>query len=1592
MSDALDFFSPLTRAWFRATFGEPTPPQAQGWLPIQRGEHTLILAPTGSGKTLAAFLWAIDELFRTLPNPPPADAPRKPSRAKPAARGKKTIAASVQDLSGEGIHLLYISPLKALNNDIERNLRVPLEGIRETAAREKIHLPALRVSVRTGDTPAKTRADMLKHPPHILITTPESLYLMLTSPRARQLFRTTRTVIVDEIHTLAGNKRGVHLALTLERLQHLARHPIQRIGLSATIRPLTEVARFLGGQEQRPETGDLAHAPSSITNLQSPRPVTVVDARYKKSLDLQVVTVVDDFRQLGGTDSIWPHVVPQVLNDIRTHDTTLVFANSRRLAERTADRLNAQLEAEQSEEFPPGSPEALAPGGKMRDHGIFAIGAQGPIRAHHGSMSRQARLEMEQDLKAGKLPALVGTSSLELGIDIGSIDLVVQLQSPKSVAQGLQRVGRSGHLVGQTSHGKIYATFREDLAEAAAIVRGMLDGDVEETHTPQNALDVLAQQIVACVAVEDWDANALHALVCGAYPYQNLPYGAFTSVLDMLTGKYFMEEPGARAVSALRPKIAWDRVHNRLSALPGSRLLAISNVGTIPDTGQYRVYLSDNKTRIGELDEEFVLETRVGDTFLLGSQVWRALEIKEDRVIVGDAAGSVPRMPFWRGDAPWRPFELGERIGKFRRDLSDALASNAHPPPATDVTANQSPPPPAAWLMREYALDQKSANNLIDYVTSQVQVLGAISSDKTIIVETFQNTVGDPHLVIHSPFGGRVNGAWAVALTGALREDLGVTPEVMTNDDGIIFRFPAMEREAPIAVITQMTAAEARERILRELPESAAFGAQFRMNAGRALLLTKPRAGKRTPFWLQRLKAKDLLAYVKHLPAFPILVETYRDVLSDVFDLPHLEQILNRITSGEIRVVTHESVVPSPVAAALMFNFVSTYLYEWDAPKAERSLQLLSVPRRALQEIMQGVEWNELLKPQAIEQVLARVQHTAPGYQARSPEELAIYLREAGDLSRAELLARSAGGETAANEWIDLLLREQRIVQVNVPTAHGAEKRLINVELVSEYQDLARETDVLKRFLVSSPPVTRDEILERYAFTEDWLDETLARLVRTGELVSGHFTARPNAEANIEYLDAHLLEQIHRRTLSLLRGEVQPVSPFAYADFLARWQHVHPETRLRDDDAVETVMKQLRGNTLPGSIWERDVLNARVQDYSSPDLDALMENGAWVWVAQGNDPKRMRVQFFARGEGALFLDVAPLQDMSAAAQTVREFLNGEGASFATDIQAGTRLKSDELASALTELVLAGLVTNDEIETLRNLIEYGAVIRSAGASEPAPHKPLSALEAELGARLGARPLKRTRYREAKRRTQEKIQRSIAQQASPWRGRWALTRRASVLGAPLSDEERAGKWARLLLERYGVITRELLTRQEIPNLELVYAEWQRMEWRGAIRRGIFVAGMSGIQYALPDAVERLRAIALKEQNSLSPYGPTDHALYILNALDPANLFGGETEETDNNAQRFARVPSTYLVLADGQPLLLAQENGERLTLAPNVSQASALAALRAFFTRAHAPRHAVVTEWNGENVLGSPGENLLKEVGFFRVPKGMEWWKK
>ncbi len=1648
-------FLPPVRDWFAETFGDPTPPQAQGWPAIQRGEHTLILAPTGSGKTLAAFLWGIDQLFRELDESADQRISEKANKraSESADRRTQNPKPKTQNPIEPGIRLVYISPLKALNNDIHRNLRVPLAGIRAKADKMGLDLPHLNVAVRSGDTPQRDRQAMLREPPHILITTPESLYLLLTSPKAREMFRTVHTVIVDEIHTLAGNKRGVHLSLSLERLQHLADAPIQRIGLSATIEPLDEAARFLGGYEWREESADqrisesanselrmtndesappTTHNPQPTTLTLQPRPVTLVNAAYQKALDLKVVTVVDDFRNLPG-DSVWPSIIPQVLDLIRAHKTTLVFTNNRRLAERAGDYLNEQWNAEAS-----GKLTGLIKNGAATGLGLMATGdgtRAGPVRVHHGSVSKETRLEIESQLKAGELPALVGTSSLELGIDIGAIDLIVQLQSPKSVAQGLQRVGRSGHLVGQTSIGRIFPTHREDVVEAAAIAGGMLRGAVEPTATPRHPLDVLAQHIVAMVSAETWDADALFALVRQAYAYTDLTARVFQTTLEMLAGRY-----PSQAYRELRARLDWDRVNNRLAALPGSRMLALTNGGTIPNTGAFGAYLADGKTRLGELDEEFVFETRIGDTLMLGSQVWRVLDIDENRVTVTEAPGAIPRMPFWRGDFPWRPYELGQRVGAFRRTVAEKLATLRRdlglPDDApfkeildsyhratenTEDTEKKEEKLCAlcvsvanllTWLGEMYALDARSAWNTLDYLAGQLDQTGALATDRSILVEVFDDALGDPRMVVHSPFGGRVNGPWGLALAGALRERTGVEIEVETNDDGILLRLLESDADFPLDVVTEMGPAEARERILRELPDSAVFGARFRQNAARALLLPGVGRGKRTPFWLQRLRAKELYQVVRKFDDFPIVIETYRDCLQDVLDLPHLEEVLGDIQRGDITVTVMESRAPSPVAESLMFNFISTRMYEWDAPKAEQQLQQLAINRDLLQDLLKDVALDELLRPEAIEAVRGQLQHTLPTTLARTYQELAVLLQQMGDLSPTEVAQRALVDPSG---WVSQLAGEGRLIGMDIPTATKPEFRWVFAEYATDYKaafeaisqriqriltdkssvesaesvqsvqsvetvEAARR--ILERFLSWAGPVTLDAIRARYAFPADWLEAELDRLIAARELVHGHFT--PQAEVTsteAEFVDRRALEQIHRRTLSILRQEVQPVPFTVYADFLARWQHVHPAERLMGEGSLVKVFQQLRAMPVVGRVWERDVLPLRLPAYHPAALDALCHSGELLWIGSGGaDPRYGRVRFLFRGEGHAFLESPDVSALGEQAQAVYEFLKSEGAVFFNDIGEALGLEDAAVESALIALVLAGVATNDSLEAMRQLVQEGK------PQPPAPRQ-YSSLEADLAQRraelgLDARPVghkpERARYKSARQRVRQRVEQQVA--PPRWVGRWTLVQRFSVMGKPLSAGERTARQARQLLARYGVVTRECLENEAGSwDWSLIYQELQRQEMRGEVRRGYFVQGLSGAQFALPDVVEQLRAL----RDTADEAEPV-----VLNTCDPANLYGPAREGSD--ALTFTRVPSTWLAQVRGLPVLVAANTGASITAAPGVDEGTLQRALKALCTHLTRFEQRVIVEtWNDAPVLESAGAGLIEAAGGYRYYPGMAW---
>jgi ATP-dependent Lhr-like helicase len=1552
-------FLPWVADWFREEIGEPTPPQRQAWPSIARGAHTLIHSPTGSGKTFAAFLWALNGLF--------AESGEEATFESLGARGASAAARS-DGLRAPGVRTLYVSPLKALNNDIERNLRAPLRGIQEYALDHAVQVPEVRSAVRTGDTSQSERRSMVRKPPDILITTPESLYLILTSPVARDILRTVQTVILDEIHTVSGSKRGAHLSLSLERLEQLS-PGFQRIGLSATQRPLDEVARFLGGQAAA-DDGPL-----------SPRPVTVVDADYPKEFSLRVMGM--PVKTGGGPDgSVWPGVIPRILEDVQRHNTTLIFTNSRRQAERTADRLNAQLLTDMEEAgYDMGGASTPA---FPHSSSVFASGAEdGPFRAHHGSMSNEARREMEEELKSGLLPALVGTSSLELGIDIGAIDLVVQLQSPKSVTTGLQRVGRSGHMVGQTSRGVVYATHNEDLLESAAVARGMVNGEVEEVYTPQNALDVLAQQIVASVAMEDWSADELYRVTLGSYAYHSLERSSFDSVLQLISGKY-----PRHLFRSLRARINWDQVNGMLFALPGSRLQALNNAGTITDRGGFPVYLGDDATRIGELDEEFVFETHPGDAFLLGSQVWRASEIRDDRIIVEAAPGALPRMPFWKGEFPWRPHDLSVSLAAFRAEIAERITPYVH--------TEEDPPSIIQWLREEFYLDDAGARQALGYVRRQLRAAGAMSSNRTVLVETYQDPLGDRRMVIHSPFGGRVNAPWSIALASALRERTGVQPEVQVGDDGILLRVPESDAPLPADIVTGMDVENLRERVLDGLIDSAVFGARFRGNAQRALLLPGRAGGRRTPFYLQRLRARDLLAVARNIPDFPILLETFRDVLEDEMDMPALERIVARVQSGEIDVTTFVSQTPSPVAQALNFDFNEQYMYEWDAPKAERSQQAFQLDRAALAALFRDPAFAGLLRPDAVEEVVGAVGRTQAGSRARTRDELAQLLEELGDLTSDEVAERCDGD---ARSWLRELEGSGRVRELDAP---DGEKRWVATAQAPEYEAVFAGTgdrgvlrSALRALLARSGPVSFPEIQRRYPWTSNDIQAVLDELAENGEALSGYFSEESGSSGDIEWADESNLTRIQARTLSMTRAEVTPVSPVAYQGNVMRMQGVSGTRKRGGAESLRRALESLRGLALPAQDWSSLVLPARVQPFSAAALDELFRSGEFVWVMRPDSEGIQRVRVMPRASGRLYLsdgELAAIEEEPAGlpdhVARVYTFLSGEGVASSADLRSAlSSLSLMDLRDALRDLAFRGLVSADSWMALMGLLPDLPELQDAPGSQEARRVDggfRGMTRRPGGSRRGGEGGGSGRARDAARRVRE------ATLSLPPEARWSLTTRYAVLGPEVDDGARARARASALLERYGVVSRGAV--------DLENGDWgwgpivsalSLMELRGSARRGYFVAGLPGLQFAMPSAVEDLR-----DRTSTKSRGPS-----VLSLRDPAYVMdralADAVEEPETAALlSSARRPGNYVVMSGGDPVLLAEENGARLRASTDPRLRRRIpAALRAFRDRRMASAgmsgRIIVREWNGEPVLESVGRKLLAAAGFREDFPGMTY---
>ena len=1532
-ADVLELFHPAVAEWFRASFAAPTPPQTEGWPAIARGDSTLILAPTGSGKTLTAFLWAINRvMFGQRPHDP--------------------NGAAVRGRPRSDCRILYISPLKALAVDVERNLRAPIAGISHRAAArgESFHAPL--VAIRTGDTPQAERARFRREPADILITTPESLYLLLTS-NARDVLRSIETVIVDEIHALVPTKRGAHLALSLERLSALTAVPPQRIGLSATQRPLDEVARYLGGTRQG-ETGlrrGSKRAPSALrgaggtgtrtkpaatredvetaiheefsSDKAAPkyREVTVVDTSQKKRLELRIDVPVEDMARIAESDdipsgpasggnrsSIWAAIHPRLLELVTSHQSTLIFVNSRRIAERLAAALNE-------------------------------LAGEPLVRAHHGSLARPQRIEIEDKLKAGQIRGLVATSSLELGIDMGAIDLVVQIEAPPSVASGMQRIGRSGHTIDQPSRGIIVPKYRGDLVACAAVTRAMHEARIEAIRYPRNPLDVLAQQIVAMVAMDDWKVDDLFRAVRGAAPFAELSRSIFDGVLDMLSGRYPSDD-----FADLRPRLTWDRLKDEITAREGAKRVAIVNGGTIPDRGLYGVFLVGERgpgARVGELDEEMVFESRVGETFLLGASSWRIEEITHDRVIVSPAPGQPGKMPFWKADAAGRPLELGRHIGALVRTLRQL--------------------PPAAALQRltkHHDLDVQAAENLMRYLADQAAATGSVPDDRTILIERTRDELGDWRVCVLTPFGGRIHAPWAMAVVERVRAEKGLDAEMMWTDDGFVVRFP--ETDAPPDTALMLPASdEAEALVVRQLGATAMFAAKFREAAARALLLPRRRPGGRTPLWQQRKRAADLLAVAARYGSFPMILEAYRECLRDVFDIPALVDTLRRIETREIRTVSVDSTMPSPFASALLFGYVANYIYDGDAPLAERRAQALAIDQSQLRELLGEAELRELLDADAIADAEAQLQQLDERYRARSVDGVHDLLLHLGDLTADEIAARSV---IDAREARERLVRERRLIEVHI----GGETRIVPVEYAARYRDAlgvplppglpdsllapVRDAalDLGRRFARTHGPFATEEFASRYALGRSIADGVLKALAASGRLLEGEF--RPGGSGR-EWCDPDVLQTIRRRSLAKLRKQVEPVDPPVLARLVTTWQGtVRRRTGL---DALLDTIENLQGAPLPASILESDVLSARIDGYTPADLDALAAAGEVVW--RGVEPigdRDGRVALYLTDHLARLWRPSSVSDCSAREQAILKHLKSAGASFFAAIHeaAGGGYPGDTI-DALWDLVWKGAITNDTFHALR------AFTRA--------------------------PIRRSR--KDTRTAQSFRSRRVAPPSAE--GRWSLL--AERVPSPASDTHWSTAMAQQLLARYGVITRDVAAAEGIAGgFGAVYDVLKALEDAGRVRRGYFVGGVGATQFALPAALDLLRSLR---------DAPDEAEVVTLAATDPANPYGTtlrKPEPVDGDAGRaYTRTVGALVVLVNGALAAYIPRGSREIVAylsddepARSTTGRSLARALAALARNEH--RGLFIAEINGHDPTLHPLAPFLIEAGFHPSPMGFQ----
>ncbi|MDT5023110.1 MAG: ATP-dependent helicase Lhr and Lhr-like helicase [Mycobacterium sp.] len=1507
---ALARFSVVTRDWFAGTFAAPTPAQADAWAAIADGHNTLVIAPTGSGKTLAAFLWAIDAL---------AGAPR--SEREPGTR------------------VLYVSPLKALAVDVERNLRTPMAGMARVAAQRGLPTPEITVGLRSGDTPPAQRRQLISNPPDVLITTPESLFLMLTSA-ARETLAGVQTVIVDEVHAIAGTKRGAHLALSLERLDDMLAKPAQRIGLSATVRPAEEVARFLSGAS----------------------PTTIVSPPAAKTFELSVQVPVPDMANLEN-GSIWPDVEAQLVDLVETHNSTIVFANSRRLAERLtarineihAERTNTDVPADANPKVAGGAPAHLL--GSGQTYGAPTLLA----RAHHGSVSKEQRAIVEEDLKSGRLKAVVATSSLELGIDMGAVDLVIQVEAPPSVASGLQRIGRAGHQVGEISRGVLFPKHRTDLIGCAVTVQRMLTGQIETMRVPANPLDILAQHTVAASALEPLDVDRWFDTVRRSAPFATLPHSAFEATLDLLSGKYPSTE-----FAELRPRLVYDRDNGTVTARPGAQRLAVTSGGAIPDRGLFTVYLatdSETPSRVGELDEEMVYESRPGDVIALGATSWRITEITHDRVLVIPAPGQPARLPFWRGDDSGRPAELGRAVGAFTGELA-ALDRG-----------------PFETRCAELGFNEYATENLWRLLDDQRSATTVVPTDATLLVERFRDELGDWRVILHSPYGLRVHGPLALAVSRRLRDRYGIDEKPTASDDGIVVRLPDTVSESgaeapPGAELFVFDADEIDPIVTAEVGGSALFASRFRECAARALLLPRRHPGRRSPLWHQRQRAAQLLDVARKYPDFPIVLETVRECLQDVYDVPTLAGLMGDIAARKIRLVETETATPSPFAASLLFGYVGAFMYEGDSPLAERRAAALSLDPTLLAELLGRVELRELLDPDVVAATGRQLQHLSPDRAARDAEAVADLLRLLGPLTADEVSARAGGADVGG--WLEGLYAAKRALPVSfaggswwvaiedIGRLRDGVGVAVPVGVPASFTEAVADPlgELVSRFARTHAPFTTADVATRFGLGLRVAADVLGRLAADGKLVRGEFSTDAVGD---QWCDADVLRILRRRSLAALRSQVEPVSTSAYARFLPAWHGIGPGSAPNSGlDGLVAVIDQLAGVPLPASAIESLVLGPRVRDYSPALLDELLASGEVMWSGAGAiSGSDGWITFHSADTVPLTLAGGSEIEFTATHRAILDVLAGGGAFFFRQLgQVG--VGEAELKSALWELIWAGWVTGDTFAPVRAMLSGG------------PGRKRSAPAHRQG--RGKRPPRLSRYSVAHAQTRA---------ADPTvAGRWS-----ALPPAEPDSTTRAHYQAELLLNRHGVLTRGAVGAEGIPGgFAMLYKVLTAFEDAGRCQRGYFVESLGGAQFAVASTVDRLRSYL----DGVDPERPEYRAV-VLAAADPANPYGAAlpwpSRSTEDGPARPGRKAGALVVLVDGELAWFLQRGGRSmLSFADDNAEVNHAAAVAVASLVATGQVNSILIERiNSAPVLGPqlppPVATALTDAGFARTPRGL-----